>query len=162
MSEKRWRKILLPTWSSRMWWKYDSVMHLEWYQWTYERKSWCKYGVCCLPNGTWSRANWKRGSSDFTLSMQNFLNFNFWILKCAARVGVDYGFVTQCINGGLGQQLQFGAEKATHEIAYPYPKFVPTIVYNRVSIKRFLYKIQMKRNRFLVYSTSTSNCKIVH
>ncbi len=59
-----------------------------------------------------------------------FLSINS---KCAERVGIDFGFVTQCVNGGLGQQLQYGAEAATHEIAYPYPKFVPTIVYNRVS-----------------------------
>ncbi|XP_037049798.1 GILT-like protein 1 [Bradysia coprophila] len=57
---------------------------------------------------------------------------------CAEKVGIDFGFVSQCVNGGLGQQLQYGAEKATHEIAYPYPRFVPTIVYNR----RFDQKLQ--------------------
>jgi len=51
--------------------------------------------------------------------------------ECAARVGVDYGQVAQCFNDGLGTRLQLGAEKATHEIAFPYPKFVPTIVYNK-------------------------------
>ncbi|KAJ6635184.1 GILT-like protein 1 [Pseudolycoriella hygida] len=58
--------------------------------------------------------------------------------QCAASVGIDYSFVSQCVSGGLGQQLQYGAEKATHEIAYPYPRFVPTIVYNR----RFDQKLQ--------------------
>jgi len=51
--------------------------------------------------------------------------------NCAARAGVNFGVVSQCFNGVLGKQLQMGAEKATHEIAYPYPSFVPTIVYNR-------------------------------
>lgn len=49
---------------------------------------------------------------------------------CAARVGVEYPEVLQCVNGGLGTQLQLEQERVTHRIAKPYPSFVPTIVYN--------------------------------
>lgn len=41
--------------------------------------------------------------------------------------------VEECSKGPIGTQLQLDAEKATHLIAKPYPGFIPTIVYNRVS-----------------------------
>lgn len=55
-----------------------------------------------------------------------------YTLQCAESVGVQYPEVSQCYYGGLGTQLQLEAERITHKIARPYPKFVPTIVYNHV------------------------------
>lgn len=40
--------------------------------------------------------------------------------------------VEACSKGPIGTQLQLDAEQATHQIAKPYPAFIPTIVYNRV------------------------------
>lgn len=54
-------------------------------------------------------------------------------IQCAAAVGVEWPEVTQCFYGGLGTQLQLEAERITHKLAKPYPKFVPTIVFNQVS-----------------------------
>lgn len=53
--------------------------------------------------------------------------------NCANLVGVNYANVNDCFIGELGKQLQLDAEEQTHLIAKPYPRFVPTIVFNRVS-----------------------------
>lgn len=37
------------------------------------------------------------------------------------------------MGGDEGRQLQLLAENQTHEIAKPYPSYIPTIVFNRVS-----------------------------
>lgn len=56
--------------------------------------------------------------------------------QCANLVNVTYSKVNECAVGELGKQLQLNAEKETHLIAKPYPSFVPTVVYNRVSISK--------------------------
>lgn len=53
-------------------------------------------------------------------------------IQCADKVGVPQGVITECFDGPLGTQLQLEAEQLTKVIS---PSFVPTIVYNWVSIQ---------------------------
>lgn len=54
--------------------------------------------------------------------------------NCVGLVGANFTNVNECANGDKGKQLQLEAEKETHLIAKPYPSFVPTVVYNKVSL----------------------------
>lgn len=54
-------------------------------------------------------------------------------LKCAESVNVTYDELLDCLTTQKGVNLQLEAEKETHLIARPYPRFIPTIVYNKVS-----------------------------
>lgn len=55
------------------------------------------------------------------------------MFQCADTVDVNWSNIEECVKGPIGVQLQLEAEQATHLIAKPYPSFIPTIVYDRVS-----------------------------
>ncbi|XP_037040681.1 GILT-like protein 1 [Bradysia coprophila] len=57
-------------------------------------------------------------------------NLNATRPECSELVGIEWDEVTHCINNGFARQLKLDAERRTHRVAYPYPDFVPTIVYN--------------------------------
>lgn len=57
-----------------------------------------------------------------------------YYLQCSEASGIDWNEVTHCINHGFARQLKLDAERRTHRVAFPYPDFVPTIVYNGVMI----------------------------
>lgn len=63
-----------------------------------------------------------------------FFFFIFISFKCLNKS--EDKKVADCYSGGLGYLLQIDAERITHKIRKPYPSWVPTIVYNDVSICR--------------------------
>lgn len=60
--------------------------------------------------------------------------------SCAEQAGIPYESVQQCYNSNDGTTLQLNAEKRTQTIAHPRSMlaFVPTIVYNHVSLNQLL------------------------
>lgn len=60
-------------------------------------------------------------------------------MQCARLVDVPYATLLACQNGPKGIELQLKAENQTHEIARPYPKFVPFVVYNHVGVSTILF-----------------------
>lgn len=54
--------------------------------------------------------------------------------NCANLINLNYRYIQQCMVNGIGVQLQLSAEKVTQSVQYPYPSFIPTIIYNGVNI----------------------------
>lgn len=52
--------------------------------------------------------------------------------QCANETNVSPDDLRTCEAGTKGIELQLEAEKQTHRIARPYPRFIPTIVFNQV------------------------------
>lgn len=75
--------------------------------------------VCCI-------TTWISITTDYSTTAQLFFN-----LQCGQKVGVGEEVISECFDGGLGTQLQLEAETLTKAIS---PSFVPTIVYNWVSV----------------------------
>lgn len=69
--------------------------------------------------------------------------------QCANQSNISYVDVQKCLNGSEGIELQLQAEKETHLIRKPYPRFIPTIVYDKVS------ETNLIRNQFTV-----TRCKL--
>lgn len=59
--------------------------------------------------------------------------------KCAEQTRLQYEDLLECYSSELGTKLQLDAEVKTKELARPREmlSFVPTIVYNHVSISTF-------------------------
>lgn len=53
-------------------------------------------------------------------------------MQCAEIVGIQYDTMLACIIGGKGKELQLKAENQTHQLARPYPNYVPAITFNHV------------------------------
>lgn len=49
-------------------------------------------------------------------------------------MNANFPDIEKCSTGPRGVELQLNAEKQTHTVRKPYPRFVPTIVYNKVSV----------------------------
>jgi len=73
----------------------------------------------------------ERAQVDFVAcEMRMPFNLNATRPECSELVGINWDDVTHCINNGFARQLKLDAERRTHRVTYPYPDFVPTIVYN--------------------------------
>lgn len=55
---------------------------------------------------------------------------------CVEESGADWSAVSKCIEGDAGKQLQLRAETDTQTVDKPWPKNIPTITYNNVSLSQ--------------------------
>lgn len=60
------------------------------------------------------------------------MRWNISIDQCTKQVNIPIDDLNACETGPKGLELQLEAEKQTHLIKKPYPRFVPTIVFNQV------------------------------
>lgn len=100
-----------------------------------------KYVACQMdPSNNiseWTGKAVRRLSHSYLKSLDLILYFYilYFFCQCSDSVNVTWANVEACSKGPIGTQLQLDAEEATHQIAKPYPAFIPTIVYDRVGFQ---------------------------
>lgn len=75
-------------------------------------------------------------------------------------MNISHDALKRCETGSKGIELQIKAERLTHRIARPYPAFIPTIVFNNVSInfaikKLLVSQLQLLFSFHLIHRVST-------
>lgn len=76
----------------------------------------------------------QNAQADFVLC---HMSWSVPLKKCANESKISADDLSTCGSGTKGIELQLEAERQTHRIARPYPRFIPTIVFNQVRIERF-------------------------
>lgn len=87
-----------------------------------------------------------------------FFKLFFNRTQCVESSGANWTEVSACIAGEAGKKLQLKAETDTQTIGKPWPKNIPTIVYNNVSAlgvsqsRIFYYKLILLINVYFLFS----------
>lgn len=92
---------------------------------------WHMWHVICLGERQPKRFV-KRDFSSLGSFIDHFLSHNA-IFQCAGIAGLDYNALNHCESSVRGIELQVQAERQTRRIKEPYPDFIPTIIFNKVS-----------------------------
>lgn len=77
-----------------------------------------------------------KAQADFILC---HMRWNVSIEQCTKETNISIDDLKACETGARGIELQLEAEKQTHLIKKPYPRFVPTIVFNQVMLTNSIH-----------------------